>query len=280
MVRDKISDVIDSIHAVLFSKKDLRQNQIFHLMEELAKSRNTNKSTPETESYQAVSHRLDEIWQYREWESMSAEQAFLYGQLYGCVELCKYMEKADLDQQWLEVLTSKYKDERRVLFQAIAETPGIQHKELSQKTGYRISRLSQIMNEKSMQELVDCCFSGREKYYFLRPKGKMLLAKMEEQDRKVPLDDWLPILETLRCKLERIPENANIGYVVSAMPVKTNNFVAGIEIKRAFAEGKKESPNINYANVFVEDNPAGGRIKCKEVKNSYQEMPGNHSLIG
>lgn len=279
MVHDKFSEVIDSVHAALFSKKKLRQNLIFHLMDVLTENERSPKETPDAETYQAIQDRLEEVWQYREWESMTAEQAFLYGQLYGCVKFCSYEEKANQDQKWMNVLVSKYKKERRGLFQAISDTPGIRHKELSEKTGYKISYLSQIMNEKSMQELVECCFSGREKYYFLRPQGKLLLSKMEEQDRKEWLGHWQSPSHASKAELVRIPENSNNEYVL--VSGKSNMRAEIFDVKsRMVAEYIKEFININYNEVIVEDNLAGGRSKCRAVENNYQEMPTNRSLIG
>lgn len=270
MVRDKFSEVIDSIHTALFSKKKLRQNLIFHFMEVLAENERTPIGNADTETYQKVQHRLEEVWQYREWESMSAEQAFLYGQLYGCVKLCSYEKKADEDQKLLDTLVSQYKGRRRGLFQAISDTPGIRHKELSEKTGYQISRLSQIMNEKNMQELVECCVSGREKYYFLRPKGKLLLSKMKEQGRKEKewLGHWQSTLHVSEVEPVRIPENSNNEYVLVSEKSTMQAEIFGV-LSKAAAEYIKEFSYSNYNKVIVEDDLAGGRIKCRAVESNY-----------
>lgn len=282
----KFDEVIDSIHAVLFERKALRQNQIFHLMNSLAQVRCSQGIPQRAEIYRNVQHRLDEIWQYREWESMSVEQAFLYGQLYGCVKLCEYEEMTARDQQWMEIFVSKYGSDRWELFHAIAESPGIRHKDLAKRIDQQISRLSQIMNEEDMQELIDHTFTGREKHYFLRPKGKEVLRKMEEerkqQDRENILQQILTICSEQNDKTTYIPRNINVVGSGSALSVMAYNILEKKipwEMSGNLIPEYKVSSN-QYYNQIESKSILGGRSKCRAVENNYQEIAANHLAIG
>ena len=142
----KFNEILETIRSILYSSKNLLQDQIFYFMEKLAGIGNDLDDISNIKSYIDVKRRLDEVWQYRQWRDMTAEQAFLYGQLYGCFKLFHYREKEQKNNERLDFLISKYRS-KQWLFQAIDKNPGIQHKDLAVKGAITSARLSQIMDE-------------------------------------------------------------------------------------------------------------------------------------
>ncbi len=176
----KFNEILETIRSILYSSKNLLQDQIFYFMEKLAGIGNDLDDISNIKSYIDVKRRLDEVWQYRQWRDMTAEQAFLYGQLYGCFKLFHYREKEQKNNERLDFLISKYRS-KQWLFQAIDKNPGIQHKDLAVKGAITSARLSQIMDEEDVQDLVSNRISGREKYYFLGPLGKKMVERLDNE---------------------------------------------------------------------------------------------------
>lgn len=135
-----------------------------------------------TDQYISMKNMLYEVWQYREWETMSPEQAFLYGQLYGSVKLFDDREESRQETLWIDSLASKYKDSD--LFHLVKGEPGIRHKDLAQKMNISAGRLSQILHDEEMDDLFCCRTLGREKHYFLSPRGELLFQKLDGQRKE------------------------------------------------------------------------------------------------
>ncbi len=174
--------IIDDISTCMAFKKELTQELLFSFMKKFIADNGSFFDAKKAKSYKAMRSRLNELWQYREWEDMSSEQAFLYGQLFGCVRLCEYREQSHQDIAWTNYLLSKYEDSK--LFYIVKRNPGIRHKDLAQEIGLTAGRLSQMMDEEDTKDLIVSRVMGREKHYFLGAKGEELLQKLEAQKRE------------------------------------------------------------------------------------------------
>ncbi|MCM1538818.1 MAG: hypothetical protein NC254_10530 [bacterium] len=181
--RSFLENVCGILMEELASAGKITEDQVFSLMEELS-AREPAELRTAGMNYKKMCSAIGEVWQYREWEKMQPDQAFLYGSLWGIVKFfeCRYQEMMDADQ--MKVFVQKYKD-KVWLLRAIKTQPGILHKELAQKGRIGSPRLSQIMNDDpDIKELVFFRTSGREKYYFLKPKGEELLDRLKKETRK------------------------------------------------------------------------------------------------
>lgn len=174
--------ITDDISFCLSSKKELTQEQIFVFMMSFIADNGSFFDAIKTKSYKALRCLLNELWQYREWKDMSSEQAFLCGQLYGCVKLCEYREQSRQDVLNLDHLLEKYADSK--LFYIVKKNPGIRHKNLANEIGLTTGRLSQMMDDEDMKELIISRALGREKHYFLGAKGEELLQRLKAQRQK------------------------------------------------------------------------------------------------
>lgn len=229
--------IIDDISARMTSKKELTQELLFSFMKKFIADNGSFFDAGKPESYKAMRSRLNELWQYREWEEMSSEQAFLYGQLYGCVKLCEYREQSHQNTAWFRFLLSKYADSQ--LFYIIKKTPGIRHKDLAEKIGLSTGRLSQMMDEEDMKELIVSRVMGREKYYFLGAKGEELLQKLETQKREAKKEELrkaktenAALFESIFREKTEEPDNANILSGIGASKSK--------DLWENFAEKRRE----------------------------------------
>ncbi len=269
----KFGEIVSTIYHAVISKKNILQDQVFYFIEKLAGVEDIFGDMSEITDYKAMRRRMEEIWQYREWEGMTAEQAFLYGQLYGCIKLCEYGKQERKNKQRLELDAAKYNN-KLWLFRAIKESPGIQHKELAAKGEVSPSRLSQIMDEEEMQNLVSYRVSGREKYYFLGPRGKELLERLEQQsqiNRAFKQIVWKPTEFPNMVEWELIYD-AEDSELICNNSFITEHINEYRKMIKNHAARQMEKPYVYSRNSYgIVENGMGGKDECLEMKNNYSE---------
>lgn len=262
----ELDRITDDISTRMASGKELTQDLIFCFMKKFIADNGSFFDAVKTKSYKVMKSMLNELWQYREWKDMSPEQAFLCGQLYGCVKLCEYREQSRQDTVFINFLLSKYGNSKP--FRIIKENPGIRHKDLARKINISPGRLSQIMDDEDMQELFASRVLGREKHYFLGVKGEELLRKLEEQERKANRE------QMQRAKLEKesaclisnmwkkmVTENANTNTLPSFDIFKVNPaFQYNLE---------KSSKNVHFDNLQRTEMSIEEEVECLMEENSY-----------
>lgn len=132
-------------------------------------------------------------WQYREIDSMTSEQAFLCGGIWGGIKLLGMARERNEKSVRLEVLKKQYAGYYD-FFHAIATEPGIKHKELAEKCGKSASLLSQFAAGVKREGLIVCRPVGREKYYYLRPLGTQVYDALrwdrQENEKKLYMRQW------------------------------------------------------------------------------------------
>lgn len=163
--------------------KNISEEQMLLFIDALA-SEDSGEQTIMAAAYKRLRSVIGEVWQYREWEEMSPEQAFLYGSIWGSMKSFDLSCQKNKDADQMKLLVPKFKD-KMWLFRAIKSQPGILHKELALKGKISPSRLSQIMDDEDMNTLISHRLSGREKYYFLKPRGEELFCKLKSESQNV-----------------------------------------------------------------------------------------------
>lgn len=131
--------------------------------------------------YRQISAGIEKRWQYRSFEELSPQEAFLYGSLWGGIKIEEIYEERIEQQESLEKLVSVYAS-KEWLFKAIYYNPGIRHKDLAKKGNQSPSQLSQLMASVEKEGLITYNRAGREKYYFLQKRGDQLYKLMKKKD--------------------------------------------------------------------------------------------------
>ncbi len=142
-------------------------------------------SDPESEpgeDYRKLSQRLNEVWQYRNLGGFSPEEAFLYGSLWGMVQVLETGRRRERQDREVKRLARSYRGKMRIL-EAIFQNPGIRHKDLAVKGGQSPSQLSQLIAAAVRDDLVTYNRVGREKYYYLQRPGRQVYEEMARQKR-------------------------------------------------------------------------------------------------
>lgn len=274
----ELDRITDDISTCIVSGKELTQEQIFSFMENFIADSGSFFDAIKTKSYKAMRGLLNELWQYREWEDMSSEQAFLCGQLYGCVKLCEYREQSRQDALSFRFLLSKYADSK--LFYIVKKNPGIRHKDLAKEIGLSTGRLSQMMDDEGMEELLISRVFGREKYYFLSARGEELFQKIEaqkrkakkaeKQKRKTELEKTGPLESIL---MDHILVNTNVNTLPDLDISKTNPVIQrrleGVFKIHGEAYGIKKINYMNLKNELSMGKTVEEGKECLTEGNSY-----------
>lgn len=272
-----LDHIIDDISTCMALKKELTQEQLFSFMKKFIADNGSFFDAKKTKSYKAMRSRINELWQYREWEDMSPEQAFLYGQLYGCVKLCEYREQSHQDIALINYLLSKYEDSK--LFYIVKRNPGIRHKDLAKEIGLSTGRLSQMMDEEDMKELIISRVNGREKRYFLGAKGEALLQQLEAQKREAEKEELQKRKAETACAeffestlVKQIVENTNVNtpprFVMPKTALAMHRRLEDVFKIEEKVYGINKMNYLNLKNEFTMEKSMEEEEECLTEENS------------
>lgn len=147
--------------------------------------------------YRKVTDRLQDIWQYKDFDKMSKEEIFLYGGLWGGMQMAEINVRRKRQEKSVDELVCAYKN-KQWFFDAIASQPGIRHKELAERGNQSTSQLSQFVIKAAKEKLITYNRIGREKYYYLGKKGELVYEKMKKRKARMGFCDrkWHAIVNS------------------------------------------------------------------------------------
>ena len=117
--------------------------------------------------------RMDDIWMYQKFQSSSDSENFLYGSIWGSMNIMSRFLKKKKEQYEHQALIQKYKDDTYSLFlNAILKKPGIKNSALAKICCVTPARISQITQAAMADGLITSQKIGREKYFYLKSKGR------------------------------------------------------------------------------------------------------------
>ncbi|MCM1123376.1 MAG: MarR family winged helix-turn-helix transcriptional regulator [Eubacterium sp.] len=260
--RSPLENVCRNLMNSMDSHKGITEDQAFAFMDELSVEEPKDLADMPAD-YRKLKFSISEVWQYREWQELSPEQAFLYGSVWGSARLFELKQQKRRETDRMKILVPKYRD-KYWMFQAIKSQPGILHKELAKKGNISPSRLSQIMDDSDIDFLISHRESGREKYYFLKPQGEELFAKLKTNDRKV-LGSYTEPLKAISINNDStrnmygVKFPFNIGVIENSIIVKTLGIsprnkiwdIIGNDITTKNTIGVNEwTQKANYMNIL------------------------------
>ena len=163
------------------SKKHLDGEHVALFFEGVVDCFNGDAKKEYPAKYRDLSRKVNEIWKYKNWSDKSEEQIFLYGSMWGVMQLMQarqeQMQKS-VDENTLFANYKKY----AWIFKAIKKNPGIRHCDLAQKAKITPSALSQSISRMISDDVISFSRIGREKYYFLTPCGERILELIREEE--------------------------------------------------------------------------------------------------
>ena len=126
---------------------------------------------------------IEEIWDFRQFEEISKEEAFLFGSIWGTSKLMKKKIARTKRRSDLSDLVHSY-IKYKWIFKEILAKPGIMHKELAHKGGMSASLLTQTLSGMIKNQFITYNHLGREKHYYLLETGEKLYQNMKEEENQ------------------------------------------------------------------------------------------------
>lgn len=185
-----IENISRNILKRLASGKEPTEEQVYALWEgtiRVIKGEDTFQYSGEAAR---LADQMNEKWVYQI-DMGSGTADFTAGSIWGSMNMLKlYSQKQQEDIQ-CKALSQKYSDKTSYLFLNVLYTrPGVKNNILAQVCSVTPSRISQITRNAMEDGLITFQKSGREKYYYLKDRGKIVYKTIsEEKQPKYPQVD-------------------------------------------------------------------------------------------
>lgn len=176
----RLENICETLMELLQKDKRINEEQVHVFFEGTVDDLNEETDETKTVNLDKLTAYLQKEWQYREIESMTSEQAFLCGSIWGAIKLLGLKRERREKTFRLEELKKQYAGNYDFLH-AIAVNPGIKHKDLAEKCGKSISLLSQFAAGVKKDGMITCRHIGRETYYYLRPLGEQVYEELKHE---------------------------------------------------------------------------------------------------
>lgn len=183
MKQERVKNICKEILDKWKNEKMIKTDQIFVFLEGIIDLMKEGEGSAIPKEYQKLSGKLDEMYQYKEYEQMTAADAFVMGSLWSGIKIEERYRTRAAQQVSMKKLVRKYENYRWFL-RAIYNNPGINQKDLAKKGKKDTSQLSQLAVRLSEDGLFTCDRVGREKYYYLQERGEQVYDELKKEKRE------------------------------------------------------------------------------------------------
>lgn len=168
--------IVKTIYNYVLEKKKIPEDFLYEFSQNIIKivqSGNVQELPPEFEELQ---NYVEMYWRGRKYErEENPIRIYQLGQLLSYVNLIRDVIDSNKDKVSMTEYAVRW-DNRFLVFQGMYDKPGITHKQLARISKMSPSALSQFMDKTKWDGYYTYRIVGREKYYYLTPKGNELYA--------------------------------------------------------------------------------------------------------
>lgn len=169
----EVIEIFQKVMQCFDEKEDIKDEMLFHILDILSEQFVESRDDSKWDCYGQLLDQLNKIWQYKQFEEISAEQSYLFGAIWGGLSMLSSIKKKKVNSQKCHTLAEKYKSNSSYVFlRSILNKPGIQNKELSNLCGVTAARISQIATDALEDGLISVQAFGKEKSYYMRTMGE------------------------------------------------------------------------------------------------------------
>lgn len=182
MDHDKMDIISPNIMKKVQQKQDVNEETVFALWEWIAKHMNECEEFSDFSDCMHLMQFLDSMWAYQNFETVSVEQTFLRGGIWGALHTLETFYQSRNDKRGCQQLVHKYRDDTSFLFlEAIHAKPGIKNITLSGVCGVTTARISQMTKTAEQEGLITSQRNGREKYYYMKSMGNAVYKTLKRE---------------------------------------------------------------------------------------------------
>ena len=275
-MRDQtVGQVIQHILSWIEKKKASPDSEVYDLSKKMSDILEASDYENLGEGYHALQEAID---LYEEFDLPTAPEyryAFSMGEIQGIFKIVNEMR---LQNQMSNLIDMDYQNylPRYKIFQLVDEKPGITHKELAEKSGMKVSNLTHFMERAEAEKYFYSWRNGRNKYYHLGKKGKVLLQKIEEQRHTIECQVIKE--QSIACILDENIEldNSMVGstsqiarFLINGKNSSNNDFllIPNEESRRKANENKKKGNRNHDKSEIYSENMINGIENYEEMAN-------------
>lgn len=176
--------IVKSIYNYILEEKEIPEDFLYEFSQNIiniVQSENIQELPPEFEDLQ---NYVEMYWRGRKYKrEENPVRIYQLGQLLSYVNLIRDVIDSNKDKVSMTEYAARW-DNRFLVFQGMYDKPGITHKHLARFSKMSPSSLSQFMDKTKWDGYYTYRIVGREKYYYLTPKGNELYALFCEEREK------------------------------------------------------------------------------------------------
>lgn len=260
----KINNISKGILKKIKTERSITEEQIYALWDGIVEVLEKGGNFEDASEAARLLERMNDVWMYQKFKASSASEDFLYGSIWGSMNILSGFLKKKKEQHDCRVLVQKYKDDTSCLFlNAILKKPGIKNSALAQICYVTPSRISQMTQTAIEDGLITAQKVGREKYYYLKTKGNDVYKAILEEKKPVykskinysmivfnnQMEDAGRKFRMVTEMLGSDPDKCLIGVAV-AFQEKEHRINVGREGSTGICKGEMKCLSDNYINSW------------------------------
>ncbi|MCI8269730.1 MAG: hypothetical protein HFG55_08730 [Lachnospiraceae bacterium] len=260
-----VGQVIQHILSWIEKRKTIPDSELYDFSKNMSDILEASDYEALGESYHILQEAVELYEEFDLPTEPEYRYAFSMGEIQGILRIADEMKRQKQISNIIDVDYQSYLP-RYKIFQLVDEHPGITHKELAKKGSMKVSNLTHFMEKAEAEKYFYSWRNGRNKYYHLGKKGKILLEKIEEQRHAI---EYRAIEEqSIACILDEDIEldnsmagnlGQNISFLMNTKNSSYNNsfLVPNRESRKKVNENKKRDnggydKNENYLRIFTD----------------------------
>lgn len=186
MNTNRLEHVCEAVLKRLKENRSIRDEQIRLLIDEISLRIEDANCDHLPDAWHQLQQHLQKIWQYGLADQLPAEDAVNVGALWAVCHMAETVRNRPKERLTLSEAAVRH-SKHLLFFQTIQQNPGIRHGVLAKRCQKSASELSQLVTRLQWDRYFSFSKAGREKYYYLEPKGTELLREMLINERKAKL---------------------------------------------------------------------------------------------
>lgn len=176
-----MKNLIEKIFSYLLDEKSVPEDLIFELAQDTIRILQDGETDDLPQEFWNLQHYLNLFWHGRKYESITDNyRIYQMGQLLSYVNIIRDAVDNREKKESIEEYAQRYNN-RFLVYKAINDKPGINHRDLAMASGISTSALSQFISKTKWDGYYTFRVVGREKYYYLTENGKRLYQLLEKR---------------------------------------------------------------------------------------------------
>lgn len=179
-------DFLNEFKEQIYKRMSIQEEFVYTMFEIIANRFIEGSENTYLDESKYLFEALESVWHYGQINELLPDQSFLYGSIWGCLNMLSVIDKKKKASQKSYNLAEKYKEDTSYQFvRSIYNHPGIQNKELAKACKVTPARISQIAHTAITDGMVTFHYVGKNKYYYLKTLGDNVYEIIKKKKKEI-----------------------------------------------------------------------------------------------